>query len=352
MLYELYLLFDINVFQYITFRAGFGFILSLFLVLFLMPVYIRWAKSKSFQQPIHDSVKQHSIKGKTPTMGGLVFVFATLFSSLMTIHCSNIYAIGGVLAILFFSGIGIVDDLGKVLGKKNSGGLSAKMKMLLLILLSTIIGVILYNSGFSTELYMPFMKNSVLEMGIYMIPFAVLVMISTSNAVNLTDGLDGLATVPSIFSVLTLSIFAYLSGNAILSEYLLLPDIDGIGEVAIIGASLTGALTGFLWYNAHPAEVFMGDSGSLAIGGFLGYLAIVTKNEILLILIGLIFVVEAMTVILQVASFKTRKKRIFLMTPIHHHFEMKNWHENKIIVRFWIISLLSNLVALISIKIR
>jgi phospho-N-acetylmuramoyl-pentapeptide-transferase len=317
-----------------------------------MPVYIRWAKSKSFQQPIHDSVKQHSTKGKTPTMGGLVFIFATLFSSLITIHFSSIYAIGGVLALLFFSGIGIVDDLGKVLGKKNSGGLSAKMKMFLLMLLSTLIGFILYDSGFSTDLYIPFMKNSVWEMGIYMIPFAVLVMISTSNAVNLTDGLDGLATVPSIFSVLTLSTFAYLSGNAILSEYLLLPDIEGVGEVAIIGASLTGALTGFLWYNAHPAQVFMGDSGSLAIGGFLGYLAIVTKNEILLILIGLIFVVEAMTVILQVASFKTRKKRIFLMTPIHHHFEMKNWHENKIIVRFWIISLLSNLVALISIKIR
>jgi phospho-N-acetylmuramoyl-pentapeptide-transferase len=352
LLYELYLLFDINVFQYITFRAGFGFILSLFLVLFIMPVYIRWAKSKSFQQPIHDSVKQHSTKGKTPTMGGLVFIFATLFSSLITIHFSSIYAIGGVLALLFFSGIGIVDDLGKVLGKKNSGGLSAKMKMFLLMLLSTLIGFILYDSGFSTDLYIPFMKNSVWEMGIYMIPFAVLVMISTSNAVNLTDGLDGLATVPSIFSVLTLSTFAYLSGNAILSEYLLLPDIEGVGEVAIIGASLTGALTGFLWYNAHPAQVFMGDSGSLAIGGFLGYLAIVTKNEILLILIGLIFVVEAMTVILQVASFKTRKKRIFLMTPIHHHFEMKNWHENKIIVRFWIISLLSNLVALISIKIR
>jgi phospho-N-acetylmuramoyl-pentapeptide-transferase len=352
LLYELYLIFDINVFQYITFRAGVGFLLSLFLTLLFMPIYIRWAKRQNVEQPIHDSVKQHSGKAKTPTMGGVIFIFATLISSLFTINFDSLYAVAGVLTLFFFSAIGVIDDSGKVLGKKNSDGLSAKMKMLLLILFSIFIGFLLYNSDFSTDLYLPFLKSPILEMGIFLIPFAVLVMISTSNAVNLTDGLDGLATVPSVFSILTLSIFAYLSGHSVLSEYLLLPDINGVGETAIIGASLMGALTGFLWYNSHPAEVFMGDSGSLAIGGFIGYLAIVTKNEILLIIIGLVFVIEAVTVILQVASFKARKKRIFLMAPIHHHFEMKNWHENKIIVRFWIIALLSNLVALISIKIR
>jgi phospho-N-acetylmuramoyl-pentapeptide-transferase len=352
MLYELYLLFDINIFQYITFRAGFSFFLALLLTLFFIPRFIRWATSQNFEQPINDDVKHHSKKSKTPTMGGAVFVGATLFASLLAIDFSSVYALGGVFTLILFSGIGMIDDLGKIVGKKNSSGLSAKMKLLLLILFSGVVVWYLYDNNFSTELFVPFYKNPVLDFGIFILPFGVLVMISSSNAVNLTDGLDGLATVPSIFALATLSVFAYLSGNAILSGYLLLPYIYEVGEVAIVGTALMGALTGFLWYNSHPAEVFMGDSGSLAVGGFLGYIALITKNEILLILIGLVFVIEAVTVIIQVTSFKTRKKRVFLMAPIHHHFEMKNWHENKIIVRFWIVSLLSNLIALISIKIR
>jgi phospho-N-acetylmuramoyl-pentapeptide-transferase len=352
MLYELYSLLDINIFHYITFRAGIAFLLSLFLTLVLMPIFIRWAKAGSFQQPIHESVTQHAGKSKTPTMGGVVFIVATIIASVITINFSSIYAVGGVLTLLLFSGIGVIDDLGKILGRKNSSGLSAKMKMLLLIIFSGVILFLLYQNDFSTDFYLPFFKNPVAELGLFILPFGVLVMISTSNAVNLTDGLDGLATVPSIFAVATLSIFAYLTGNIVLSDYLFIPNITGVGEVAIIGTALMGALTGFLWYNAHPAEVFMGDSGSLAIGGFIGYLAVVTKNEILLILIGLIFVIEAVTVIIQVASWRTRNKRVFLMAPIHHHFEMKNWHENKIIVRFWIVALLSNLLALISLKLR
>jgi len=210
----------------------------------------------------------------------------------------------------------------------------------------------LHNLGdFNTQLYVPFLKNPVLDMGFFAVIFWTIVIIATSNAVNLTDGLDGLATVPSITALTSLSIIIYITGNATISSYLLMPNIN-IGEVAIVSSALIGALTGFLWHNCHPAEVFMGDSGSLTIGAFLGYLAIITKSEILLLLMGSIFVIETLSVILQVGSYKLRKKRVFLMAPIHHHFEMKNWAENKIIVRFWIIATLSNIIALITLKIR
>lgn len=189
-------------------------------------------------------------------------------------------------------------------------------------------------------------------MGIFALGFWTLVLVASSNAVNLTDGLDGLATVPSIFALLTLSVFLYVVGNAVASEYLLFPKNIGVGEVIIISSAFVGALVGFLWFNCYPAEVFMGDSGSLSMGAFIGYTAIISKNEFLLILVGFVFVLETLSVILQVGSFKTRKKRIFLMAPIHHHFEIKGWAENKIIVRFWIIALLANIIALTALKIR
>jgi phospho-N-acetylmuramoyl-pentapeptide-transferase len=189
-------------------------------------------------------------------------------------------------------------------------------------------------------------------MQIYSLFFWILVMVATTNAVNLTDGLDGLATVPSIIAFFTLSAIVYVTGHAIISNYLLLPNIKIAGELAIAGAAFSGSLIAFLWYNSHPAQVFMGDSGSLAIGGFMGYIAIVAKSEILLILIGLIFVIEAVSVILQVGSYKYRQKRVFLMAPIHHHFEEKGWHENKIIIRFWIIAFMSNLLAILTLKLR
>ena len=189
-------------------------------------------------------------------------------------------------------------------------------------------------------------------MNLLALGFWILVMISASNAVNLTDGLDGLATVPSILSILSLAVFVYVGGNAFLSSYLLLPKVGGSGEVVIVATAVMGSLVGFLWFNCYPAEIFMGDSGSLSIGAFIGYMAIISKNEILLLLIGFVFVLETVSVILQVGSFKTRKKRIFLMAPIHHHFEVKGWPENKIIVRFWIIALMSNLLALTALKIR
>ncbi len=353
MLYWLHSFLDINLLGYISIRGGIAFFIALLLTLFLMPLFIRWAQRTSSVQPINEwAPKRHKEKVSTPTMGGIVFIGATIFASLLTIKFSNIYAIGALLTLILFALIGFQDDYAKIQKNQNLAGLKARTKLLLQIGSSLIISLYLYIlADFNTELYIPFLKNPVMDLGIYAIFFWILVIISTSNAVNLTDGLDGLATVPSITALTSFSIIIYIIGNANLSSYLLMPSFN-IGEVAIVAAALIGALTGFLWYNSHPAEVFMGDSGSLTIGAFLGYLAVISKSEILLLLIGSIFVIETLSVILQVGSYKLRKKRVFLMAPIHHHFEMKNWHENKIIVRFWIISILSNLVALISLKIR
>jgi len=203
----------------------------------------------------------------------------------------------------------------------------------------------------NTDLYVPFYKAPLFDMGYWAAIFWAFIIVGASNAVNLTDGLDGLATVPSVFALLTLSALVYITGHAVFSEYLLLPNFP-VGEVTIIASALIGALVGFLWFNCHPAAVFMGDSGSLTLGAFIGYMGIISKSEFLLLLIGFIFVVETVSVILQVGSYKLRNKRVFLMAPIHHHFEMKQWAETKIIVRFWIIAMLSNLLALITLKIR
>jgi phospho-N-acetylmuramoyl-pentapeptide-transferase len=352
MLYALFQLFEINIFQYITFRAGVSFFLALSITLWIMPKFIKWAIKKELNQPIYDLVEIQQDKKNTPTMGGIVFVLATIFSTLLTAHLANFYVIGAILTIVLFTLIGFKDDFGKIAKKNNTAGLSPKNKFLLQIVSALIVSSYLFYLNFSTEFYIPFYKSPLFDMGIFAIPFFTLVFISSSNGVNLTDGLDGLATTPAIFAISTLGVFAYIVGNVLISSYLLLPSVSGVGEVAIIGSAFVGALIGFLWYNSHPAEVFMGDSGSLSIGAFVGYMAIVTKNEILLILIGSVFVIESLSVLIQVASFKTRKKRIFLMAPLHHHFEMKNLSENKIIIRFWIIALLSNLIALISMKIR
>jgi phospho-N-acetylmuramoyl-pentapeptide-transferase len=262
------------------------------------------------------------------------------------------YAIGAILTLILFSLIGFQDDYAKIKKNENLAGLKARTKLLLQIVASLIITCFLcFVADFNTDLYVPFIKTPLFDMGIYSTLFWCLVIISTSNAVNLTDGLDGLATVPSLTALASFSIIIYITGHAKFSAYLLMPNFD-VGEVAIIASALMGALMGFLWFNCHPAEVFMGDSGSLTVGALLGYLAIISKSEILLVLIASIFVIETVSVILQVGSYKLRKKRVFLMAPIHHHFEMKNWAENKIIVRFWIIAILSNLVALITLKIR
>ena len=353
MLYYLHKLFDINLFGYITFRAGVSFFIALFLTMWLMPKFIAWAKRTASTQPINEYAPQrHQEKAKTPTMGGIVFVLSAIAASLLTFNFSNPYAWGAILTLVLFVFIGFKDDFAKVRADENLAGLKARTKFLLQLTSATLIACYLYLiSGFNTELYVPFLKTPLFDMEYYAVIFWVLVIIAASNAVNLTDGLDGLATVPSIAALGTFAIIIYITGNVKLSSYLLLPHFN-VGEVAIVTTAMMGALAGFLWYNCYPAEVFMGDSGSLTVGAFLGYLAIISKSEVLLILIGSIFVVETLSVILQVGSFKLRKKRIFLMAPIHHHFEMKKWAESKIIVRFWMIAVLSNILALITLKIR
>jgi len=321
--------------------------------MFLMPRFIKWAEGKKNSQPIYDlAPSSHQEKVGTPTMGGVVFVFTTLIATLLTAKLNNIYIIGALVIITLFSLIGMKDDISKISNNKNDAGLSARAKLMYQFFASFIVIGILFYGSHSTLLYIPFYKFPLINMDFYAIIFWSLVMVAASNAVNLTDGLDGLAVVPSIISFFTLSLIVYITGHAIISQYLLLPNIKIAGELSIVGASFIGALIGFLWYNSHPAQVFMGDSGSLAIGGFMGYMAIVAKSEILLVIIGFLFVLETVSVILQVGSYKLRKKRIFLMAPIHHHFEQKGWHENKVIIRFWIISFMSNLIAILSLKIR
>ncbi len=353
MLYYIYELFNFHLFSYISVRAGVAFFLALFFTLYFMPKFIKWAQKSSSVQPINEwAPKTHQGKAKTPTMGGVIFITSTIIASLLTIKLTNIYAILAIVVLLLFMSIGYIDDIAKVKKNENLAGLKARTKLALQTLFALIIATVLYSlSDFNANLYVPFYKHPVVDMKLFAIIFWVVVMIAASNAVNLTDGLDGLATVPSIAALGSFSIIIYIIGNANLSSYLLMPSLN-IGEVAVVTSALIGALSGFLWHNCHPAEVFMGDSGSLTLGAFLGYLAIISKNEILLLLIGSIFVIETLSVILQVGSYKLRKKRVFLMAPIHHHFEMKQWAENKIIVRFWIIAILSNIIALITLKLR
>jgi len=353
LIYWLHTLLDINILGYITIRAGISFFIALFVTLFLLPKFIRWAQRTASVQPINEwAPERHQQKTSTPTMGGIVFIGATIFASLLTIKLTNVYAQAGLLTLVLFSLIGFQDDYAKIRKNENLAGLKARTKLMLQIFSALIVASFLYFfADFNTDLYVPFLKNPLFDMGIFSLILWVFVIIATSNAVNLTDGLDGLATVPSIVALTSFSIIIYITGHIKFSAYLLMPHFQ-VGEVVIIASALIGALTGFLWFNCHPAEVFMGDSGSLTLGAFLGYLAIISKSEILLLLIGSIFVIETLSVILQVGSYKLRKKRVFLMAPIHHHFEMKNWAENKIIVRFWIIAVLSNILALITLKIR
>lgn len=352
MIYELSQLLDINLFGYISVRAGIAFFIAFVITLFAMPRYLAWALAKNANQPISKYVPAHENKRHTPTMGGAIFLFATLISAIVSTDISNPYIIGGIITLIGFGLVGFKDDLGKVMAGDNLEGLTPKGKFFLQIIIASIsTGILVYN-GFPTELYIPFLKTPLFDLGYFAIPFWVLVFLATTNAVNLTDGLDGLATVPSIIALFTLGAIVYVTGHAIFSHYLLIPNIKGVGEVMILSSALAGGLLGFLWYNSYPAEVFMGDTGSLSIGGFIAYMAILGKSEVLLILIGIIFVIETVSVILQVGSFKLRQKRIFKMAPIHHHFELKGWAENKIIVRFWMISFIANILALISFKFR
>lgn len=354
MFYFIYRYLDINFFSYITVRSGIAFFISFILTMYIMPKFIKWAKLKKQEQPIYELAPQsHMKKSSTPTMGGVIFVVATITSSILCVNLENRFALVAIFLLIGFLLIGFFDDYSKIVGKKNSAGLSASRKLYYQNFLSFMVAVLLmFFCGLSSDFYLPFIKFSIFDMQYFAVIFWALVIVASSNAVNLTDGLDGLAAIPSVFSLFTLGVFAYIVGHAVLSGYLLMPKVVGVGEITIICSAFIGALLAFLWFNCYPAEVFMGDSGSLCLGSFIGFCGIITKNEILLLIIGFVFVIETLSVILQVGSFKIFKKRIFLMAPIHHHFELKGWVENKIIVRFWIISLIVNIIALASIKIR
>lgn len=354
LLYPLHEQFSVlYIFRYITFRAIYATITALMISFILGPWLIDKLSSLQIGQSIRkDGPQSHFKKEGTPTMGGTLILLAIVLPTLLWTDLTNIYVWVTLLVTVGFGAVGFVDDYRKV-KKRNSDGLSARQKMLWLMLIAATAGLMLYfYQPYPTTLALPFFKGLRPELGLFYILFAMLVIVGASNAVNLTDGLDGLAIGPTIIASGTYLLFAYLAGNARLSEYLQISSVQGAGELAVLCGAMVGAGLGFLWFNTYPAQVFMGDVGSLSLGGALGTIAVITKQEIVLVIVGGIFVVEALSVIMQVASFKILGKRIFRMAPIHHHFELKGWAEPKIIVRFWIISIILALVALSTLKLR
>ncbi len=343
-----------NIFRYITFRTIYGGITAFLICFICGPFVIRkLAKMQIGQYIQKDGPASHHSKKGTPTMGGVLILFSLLVSTGLWGNFSNHYTGIIMLSLLLFGLIGIADDYLMQIKKRNKG-FSAKIKFLLQIISGLMIGWLIYHCpDFETKLTIPFFKNFSPELGIYYIPFAAFVIVGTSNAVNLTDGLDGLAIGPIIITSVTYMIFAYVTGHSKMAEYLHITHITSCGEVTIICGIIAGAGLGFLWFNSHPAQIFMGDSGSIPLGSIIGTIAIITKQEILLILVGAIFVIEALSVIIQVGYFKfSHGKRIFRMAPLHHHFELKGWAESKVIVRFWIISIIFALISLSTLKIR
>jgi phospho-N-acetylmuramoyl-pentapeptide-transferase len=341
------------IFRYITFRTIYATITALVISFILGP----WLIDKLSKLQIGQTIRKvgpesHFKKEGTPTMGGTLILLAIVLPTLLWTDLSNVYVWVTLLVTIGFGVVGFFDDYRKV-KSKSSEGLSASQKMVSLTLLATTAGIILYlYPPFQTTLAIPFFKGLLPDLGIFYIPFAVLVIVGASNAVNLTDGLDGLAIGPTIIASGTYLLFAYLAGNARLSSYLQISSVQGAGELAVLCGAMVGAGLGFLWFNTYPAQVFMGDVGSLSLGGALGTIAVITKQEIVLVIVGGIFVVEALSVIFQVTSFRLCGRRIFRMAPLHHHFELKGWAEPKIIVRFWIISIILALVALSTLKLR
>jgi phospho-N-acetylmuramoyl-pentapeptide-transferase len=344
-----------NVFKYITFRAA-GAVLTALLVSFLFgkPV-IAWLRRLKVGQHVRDDgPKTHLSKQGTPTMGGILIIMALVSSALLWSDLSNKYVWVVLFATAAFGGIGFWDDYLKVV-KKRSKGLSAPQKFGLQIAASLAVALFLFKfSGDrnATLLSVPFMKSFLLDLGWFYIPFVAIGIVGSSNAVNLTDGLDGLAIGLVGIAATANAVIVYVGGNRITAEYLRILYIPGSGELVIFCGALLGASLGFLWYNAHPAEVFMGDVGSLSLGGALGTLAVVTKHELILVVVGGIFVIETLSVAIQVMSFKLTGKRVFKMAPIHHHFEQIGWPESKVIARFWIVGVILALVSLGSLKLR
>ncbi len=347
----------VGVFRYITFRAAMASLLALILSVALGPALIRWLKSRQIGQTIREEgPKAHQAKAGTPTMGGVLINLAVALPTLLFADLSNRYVWVALVAMLLAMAIGVGDDWRKVSRRENRG-LSGRQKLLLQTLVG--LGVALASMTLfpgrpePTHLSFPFFKNVHPDIGtIGYLVFATIVVVGASNAVNLTDGLDGLAIGSTLIAAATFALLAYIAGNAKAAGYLLVPHVPGTGELSVFLAALVGASLGFLWFNAHPAEVFMGDTGSLALGAALGAVAVLIKQEILLVFVGGLFVVEALSVILQVASFKLTGKRVFRMAPLHHHFELLGWAESKVIIRFWIVAIVFALFSLSTLKLR
>lgn len=342
-----------NVFKYITFRTFGASITSVLLCMLAGPAYIRFLQRKQMGQSIRDDgPKSHLSKKGTPTMGGGLILIAIILPTLLWSDLTNKNIWVAIIVTALFGVIGYVDDYRKVV-KKNSKGLSGKQKLIAQTLVAVCAAFFIYTMRDTPPvLKFPFFKDWSIYLGALFIPFAAFVIVGTSNAVNLTDGLDGLAVGPTITTSATFLILAYCAGHVKIAEYLQIPYIAGAGELAVFCGSVAAACLGFLWFNTYPAQVFMGDVGSLALGAALAVVAVITKNEILLALCGGIFVIEALSVMAQVASFKMTGKRVLKMAPIHHHFELKGWAEPKVIVRFWIISILLALITLSTLKLR
>ncbi|MGO4908135.1 phospho-N-acetylmuramoyl-pentapeptide-transferase [Pseudorhodobacter sp. W20_MBD10_FR17] len=345
-----------NLFRYITFRAGMAFFTALiFGFIFGRPLINLLRRRQGKGQPIRDDGPQtHFAKAGTPTMGGLLILSALLFSTLLWARLDNVY-VWIVLGVTFAFGlIGFADDYAKV-SKQNTKGVSSKIRFILGLIIAAAActaAAWAHPDALAYKLALPVFKDTLLNLGWFFVPFGMIVIVGSANAVNLTDGLDGLAIMPVMIAAGTLGVISYIVGNYNYTEYLGVHFVPGTGELLIFTAALFGGGLGFLWYNAPPAAVFMGDTGSLALGGALGAIAVCTKHEIVLAIVGGLFVVEAMSVIIQVLYFKRTGRRVFLMAPIHHHFEKKGWAEPQIVIRFWIISLILALIGLATLKLR
>lgn len=345
-----------NLFRYITFRAGMAFATALiFGFIFGRPLINLLRRRQGKGQPIRDDgPASHFSKAGTPTMGGLLILSALLFSTLLWARLDNPYVWIVLGVTVAFGLIGFADDYAKV-SKQNTKGVSSRVRMLLglvIAFIATYAATLAHPTALSGQLALPVFKDTLIDMGLFFVPFGMIVIVGSANAVNLTDGLDGLAIMPVMIAAGTLGVISYIVGNYNYTDYLGVHFVPGTGELLIFTAALFGGGLGFLWYNAPPAAVFMGDTGSLALGGALGAIAICTKHELVLAIVGGLFVVEALSVIIQVLYFKKTGRRVFLMAPIHHHFEKKGWAEPQIVIRFWIISLILAMVGLATLKLR